>query len=78
MSNKKIVIDGFELNDAYIKMLLEELKQEGVKTIKDLENYFKDHWYTKDCLSKAIYYYPDMPTKEILLFLLMSDNLDLQ
>ena len=53
MSNKKIVIDGFELNDAYIKMLLEELKQEGVKTIKDLENYFKDHWYTKDMSLKS-------------------------
>ena len=45
---KKIVIDGFELNDEHIKMLLNELKDERVKTTDDLERYFKDYWYTKD------------------------------
>jgi len=45
---KKIVIDGFELNEEYTKRLLGELKSEGVQSAKDLEIYFKDYWYTKD------------------------------
>ena len=32
---KKVVIDGFELNQDYIKELLKELKGEGVKSEKD-------------------------------------------
>jgi len=45
---KKIIIDGFELNEDYAKRLLNELKDEGVKSPKDLEIYFKDYWYAKD------------------------------
>lgn len=45
---KKIVIDGFELNQEYTKQLLHELKDEGVKSEKDLERYFKSHQYKKD------------------------------
>lgn len=45
---KKVVIDGFELNEDYTNRLLKELKDEGVKTPADLENYFKDHWHTED------------------------------
>jgi len=45
---KKIVIDGFELNEDYMNRLLNELKDEGVQSVEDLEIYFKDYWYTKD------------------------------
>ena len=45
---KTIVIGGFELSEEHIKMLLNELKDERVKTTDDLERYFNDHGYTKD------------------------------
>ena len=45
---KRIVIDGFELNEEHINMLLTELKDERVKTTDDLERYFKNHGYIKD------------------------------
>jgi len=45
---KKIVIDGFELNQDYIKELLKELKGEGVKSEKDFERYFRGYQYKKD------------------------------
>jgi len=45
---KKIVIDGFELNEEFTNRLLQELKVEGVQSVKDLEIYLKDYWYTKD------------------------------
>lgn len=44
----KMEVNGFELNEEHIKMLLSELKDERVKTADDLERYLKDHWYTKD------------------------------
>lgn len=45
---KKMVIDGFELNQENIKELLSELQDEGVNSEKDLEVYFKGHKYMKD------------------------------
>lgn len=45
---KSIVIDGFEINEEYQKRLLNDLKEERVKTTADLEHYLKDHWYTRD------------------------------
>lgn len=45
---KKLVVDGFELNQSDIKELLSELKDEGVKSEKDLERYFKGHKYMKN------------------------------
>ena len=49
---KKIVIDGFELNEEYTKMLLNELKDERVKTVGDLEKYVKGHTYMKNNATK--------------------------
>lgn len=49
---KKVVIDGFELNEDYTERLMNELKEEGVKTRDDLQRYFKDHWYTEDTVHK--------------------------
>ena len=45
---KKLIVDGFELNKDQIEILLSELKNEGVKSIDDLQHYFKDHWHTED------------------------------
>lgn len=50
---KNLVIDGFEMNEQHIKMLLNDLKDERVKTTDDLEGYLKDHWYTKDNARKC-------------------------
>lgn len=50
---EKIIIDGFELTEEHIEMLLNELKNERVKTTADLERYFKNHWHTKDQASKC-------------------------
>jgi len=45
---KKLVVDGFELNQENIKELFSELQDEGVRSEKDLERYFKGHKYMKD------------------------------
>lgn len=50
---KKIEIDGFELNEDHLKMLLDELKKDGVKTIEDLQKYLKNHWYKEDQVTKC-------------------------
>lgn len=50
---KKVVIDGFELNEDYTERLLTELKGEGIKNREDLERYFKDHWHTEDPSHKS-------------------------
>ena len=34
-------------------MLLNELKDEKIKTTEELERYLKDHWYTKDNARKC-------------------------
>ena len=60
---KKIVIDGFELNEEYTKRLLNALKDEGIKSAKDLETYFKDYWYTKDTSLKSHLLLCDHPIK---------------
>jgi len=49
----EIIIDGFELTDEYKKRLLNELKQDGIKNVKDLQIYLNDHWYTKDMSLKS-------------------------
>lgn len=45
---EKIVVDGFELRESYIQLLLDELKNDGIETKEELKKYFQDHWYTKD------------------------------
>lgn len=50
---KNIVVDGFELKRHHIKMLLDELKSEGVKSTDDLERYLKNHWHAKDNARKC-------------------------
>lgn len=49
---ERLEIDGFELNKEQINMLLEELKEQKVKTMTDLESYLKDHEYSKDTARK--------------------------
>lgn len=44
----KIVVDGYELKDSDIQLLLSELKDERVNSANDLAHYLKDHWYVKD------------------------------
>lgn len=43
-----ITVDGFTITEQYQRLLLDELKQDGIKTVKDLDFYLKDYWYTKD------------------------------
>ena len=50
---KKVIVDGFELSDEYIKRLLFDLKDEKVKNEDDLNHYLKNHWYTKDHQTKS-------------------------
>jgi len=50
---KKIVVDGFELTDEYTKRLLSDLKEDGVKSLEDLQAYLNDHWHTKDLSLKS-------------------------
>lgn len=50
---KKVVVDGFELTDEYIKRLLFDLKNDKVKNEDDLNTYLKNHWYTKDNQTKS-------------------------
>lgn len=50
---KPIEIDGFTINDKYQRLLLDELKQDGIKTAKELDHYLKDYWYTKDMSLKS-------------------------
>lgn len=45
---EKIVVDGFELEESYIQLLLDELREEGIRSKVELKNYLKDHWYAKD------------------------------
>lgn len=45
---KNFKIDGFELNQEDVRELLDELKEEGVKSEKDLEHYFRGYKYMKD------------------------------
>lgn len=60
----KIVIDGFELTDDYKKRLLHELKNEGVKSAKDLEAYLQNYWYTKDMTHRSHLLLSSHPKKQ--------------
>jgi len=65
---KRITIDGFELNEDYMKRLLNDLKKEGVKTEKDLEMYLKDYWYTKDVANQSHLLLSPTPKKKSFAF----------
>ena len=45
---KHIVVDGFELKQKDIQLLLNELKEERILSLDDLAKYLKDHSYVKD------------------------------
>src|SRR5699024_6317402 len=48
-----INIEGFELNQKQKKLLLKELKEEGIQTEQDLAKYLEQYWYTKDMSMKS-------------------------
>lgn len=60
----KLNVDGLELTDEQIKLLLSELKNEKVKTIEDLEHYLTGYWYTKDMTLKSHLLLSDKPKKK--------------
>lgn len=60
----KINVDGLELTDEQIKLLLSELKDEKVETIEDLDRYLKGYWYTKDMSLKSHLLLSNKPKKK--------------
>lgn len=49
----KVVVSQFELTDEYIKRLLNELKDQGVKTEQDLQKYLINYSYMNDTSRKC-------------------------
>ena len=43
-----IKIDGFELSSHQKQLLLQDLKEDGIRNEKELADYLTSHWYTKD------------------------------
>lgn len=64
----KLIVDGFELTDEYTKRLLAELKNDGVKTTKDLEHYLTNYWYTKDMKQESHLLLSQHPKKKNFAF----------
>lgn len=60
----KIIVDGLELTDEYVKRLLSELKEDKVKTKEDLERYLTNYWYTKDMGLKSHLLLSSQPKKK--------------
>ncbi len=60
----KLIVDGFELSDEHIKLLLSELKEDRINNIDELEIYLKGYWYTKDMGLKSHLLSSDKPKKK--------------
>ena len=60
----KLNVDGLDLTDEHIKLLLAELKGEKVNNIADLERYLQGYWYTKDLTLKSHLLLSDKPKKK--------------
>ncbi len=60
----KLNVDGLELTDEQIKLLLSELKDEKVNNLEDLERYLEGYWYTKDMALKSHLLLSNKPKKK--------------
>jgi len=49
----KIIVDGFELSEEYIKRLLAQLKDQRVNKREDLERYLQKYSYMDDAARKC-------------------------
>ncbi len=60
----KIKVDGLELTNEQIKLLLSELKEEKINNVEELDQYLKGYWHTKDMTLKSHLLLSDKPKKK--------------
>jgi hypothetical protein len=59
-----MIIDGLELTEEYVQRLLNELKEDRIKSRADLEHYLQGYWYTKDTVHKSHLLLSEHPKKK--------------
>lgn len=64
----EIKINDYVLTEDQIKLLLDELKHEGVKTREDLSAYLTGYWYQKDMGRKSHLLLSDLKHKRSFAF----------